>query len=260
MRPIEVTVLMPCLNEGRTVGACVQTAIGWLERCGVDGEVLVAENGSTDDSSAVAAAAGARVIDVIEQGYGTAIRAGIIEARGRFVIFGDSDGSYDFAALMPFLLELRSGADLVVGNRFLGGIAPGAMPRLHRSVGVPALSWLGRVRSDTRVGDFHCGLRGVRREAALGWSLRSGGMEFATELVLAAARCGAVISEVPATLVADAPDRHPHLRPWRDGLRHLGVMIRRPPPASAVSPVTVVSPTSVATGDSRVVKSATEPG
>jgi glycosyltransferase involved in cell wall biosynthesis len=225
MSALELTVLMPCLDEAETVATCVTKAIGWMDRHGVDGEVLVADNGSTDGSQALAAAAGARVIDVPAKGYGAALRAGIAAARGRFVIMGDADDSYDFTALEPFLAELRGGADLVIGNRFKGGIEKGAMPFLHRYLGNPVLSFVGRLFFRVPVADFHCGLRGFRRDRILGLDLRSSGMEFASEMVVRAGLTDFDIREVPTVLRPAGRTRPPHLRTWSDGWRHLRFLL-----------------------------------
>ena len=222
---MELTVVMPCLNEAETVATCVAKARNFLESSGVSGEVVVADNGSTDGSQDLAAAAGARVVTVEARGYGNALRAGILAARGRYVIMGDADDSYDFTALQPFVDELRGGADLVMGNRFRGGIAPGAMPWLHRYLGNPVLSALGRRFFHTPVRDFHCGLRGFRRDAIAGLSLQSSGMEFASEMVVKATLAGLRVVEVPTTLSPDGRSRPPHLRSWSDGWRHLRFLL-----------------------------------
>src|SRR5215471_10073865 len=177
--PLELTILMPCLNEAETISICVAKARSFLERAGIAGEVLIADNGSTDGSVALAQRDGVRVIAVAEHGYGAALLAGIAAARGRFVVMGDADDSYDFSDLDPFVAKLRDGCDLVIGNRFAGGIAPGAMPVLHRYFGNPALSFIGRALFRTKIGDFHCGLRGFRRDAILALNLRTCGMELA---------------------------------------------------------------------------------
>jgi glycosyltransferase involved in cell wall biosynthesis len=221
----ELTILMPCLDEAATVGKCVANARGFLQRSGIEGEVLVADNGSTDDSRAKAEQAGARVVDVAERGYGAALAAGIAAARGRFVIMGDADASYDFGRLEAFVEKLREGYPLVMGNRFRGAIRPGAMPPLHRYLGNPVLSFLGRLLFRTRVGDFHCGLRGFDRAAVGALDLRTKGMEFASELVVKAALAGWRITEVPTTLSPDGRSRAPHLRSWRDGWRHLRFLL-----------------------------------
>jgi glycosyltransferase involved in cell wall biosynthesis len=222
---VELTVLMPCLNEARTVATCVTAALRFLMQSGVAGEVLVADNGSSDGSQDLARRAGARVIHVPRRGYGAALRAGIGAARGRYVIMGDADDSYDFSALQAFVDLLRGGAQLVMGNRFRGGIAPGAMPTLHRYLGNPVLSFVGRLFFRTDIGDFHCGMRGFSREAMDRLGLVSPGMEFASEMVAKAALAGLRIEEVPTILRPDGRDRPPHLRTWRDGWRHLRFLL-----------------------------------
>jgi glycosyltransferase involved in cell wall biosynthesis len=222
---MELTILMPCLNEARTVAKCVADARGFLQRAGIEGEVLVADNGSTDGSQRLAEQAGARVIAVAERGYGAALLAGIGAARGRYTVMGDADDSYDFTGLEPFINALRAGAQLVMGNRFKGGIAPGAMPPLHRWLGNPVLSALGRMFFRIPVGDFHCGLRAFDTQAIRGLHLTATGMEFATEMVAKAAFGKLRVTEVPTTLRPDGRDRPPHLRTWRDGWRHLRFML-----------------------------------
>lgn len=222
---IELTILMPCLNEAATVGRCVGKAMAFLADHGVTGEVLVADNGSSDSSRELAVAAGARVVAVEARGYGSALRGGIAAARGTFVIMGDADDSYDFIALLPMLEKLRQGYDLVMGNRFQGGIRPGSMPPLHRYLGNPVLSGLGRLFYGSPVGDFHSGLRGFRRQAILALSMRTAGMEFASEMVVKATINGLRICEVPVVLYPDGRGRPPHLRSWRDGWRHLRFML-----------------------------------
>jgi hypothetical protein len=221
----ELTILMPCLNEARTLPACIGKASAFLQAHGIEGEVLVADNGSTDGSQALAASLGARVIAVAERGYGSALRAGIAAARGRFVVMGDSDDSYDFSGLAAFVAELRGGAELVVGNRFRGGIAPGAMPLLHRYLGNPVLSFLGRRFFGGPLRDFHCGLRGCRRESMLRLDLITPGMEFASEMIVKALQAQLDVREVPTTLVKDGRGRPPHLNTWRDGWRHLRYLL-----------------------------------
>ena len=216
---------MPCLNEAATVGRCVAKARGFLERAGIDGEVLIADNGSDDSSRMLAEHAGARVIEVAERGYGAALAGGIAAARGRSIIMGDADDSYDFARLDGFVAKLREGYPLVMGNRFRGGIQRGAMPLLHRYLGNPLLSFIGRLLFRTKVGDFHCGLRGFDREAVRSLHLRTTGMEFASELVVKASLAGWRIAEVPTTLHPDGRGRSPHLRSWRDGWRHLRFLL-----------------------------------
>jgi glycosyltransferase involved in cell wall biosynthesis len=226
---MELTILMPCLNEAETVGACIEKALGFLKRAGVDGEVLVADNGSTDGSRQVAGAKGARLVQVSEKGYGAALRGGISAARGRFIIMGDADDSYDFAELDAFLGELRRGADLVMGNRFKGGVKAGAMPPLHRWLGNPVLSFVGRLLFKIPVHDFHCGLRGFNARAIRDLELRTAGMEYASEMVVRAALEGLKVVEVATTLARDGRSRPPHLRTWRDGWRHLKFLLTYSP-------------------------------
>jgi len=222
---LELTILMPCLNEAETVATCVTKAVGWLRDRGVAGEVLVADNGSTDGSRELAEAAGARVVPIPRRGYGAALQGGIEAARGRFVIMGDADDSYDFTALDPFIEQLRSGADVVMGNRFAGGIEPGAMPFLHRYLGNPVLSSVGRLFFRLKVKDFHCGLRGFRRDAIQQLGLVTTGMEFASEMVVKAGLFGLDMREVPTVLHPDGRTRKPHLRTWPDGWRHLRFLL-----------------------------------
>jgi hypothetical protein len=222
---VELTVVMPCLNEAETVAVCVRKAMAFLVGHCIDGEVVVADNGSTDGSPQLAEDAGARVVSVPERGYGNALLGGIAAARGRYVIMGDADDSYDFTALTPFIERLRAGAELVVGNRFEGGIAPGAMPALHRYLGNPALSFIGRLFFRNEIGDFHCGLRGFRRDSVLRLGLQASGMEFASEMVVKATLAGQRIEEVPTTLSPDGRSRPPHLRSWRDGWRHVRFLL-----------------------------------
>lgn len=220
----ELTVVMPCLNEARTLPVCIRKARAFFDRVGIAGEVVVADNGSTDESVRIALESGARVVRVPHKGYGSALRSGIAQAAGKFVVMGDSDDSYDFSDLDAFLLRLRSGDELVMGNRFTGGIAPGAMPWHHKYVGNPILSFVGRLLFRSDVGDFHCGLRGFRRESVLALNLASDGMEFASEMIVKASLHGLKISEVPVTLSKDGRDRPPHLRSFRDGWRHLRLL------------------------------------
>jgi hypothetical protein len=221
----ELTILMPCLNEAETIAVCVAKAQSFLARTGIAGEVLIADNGSTDGSQALAQGCGARVIHVPERGYGAALRAGIAAARGRFVVMGDADDSYDFSSLDAFIAKLRDGCDLVMGNRFKGGIAPGAMPFLHRYLGNPVLSFIGRLFFRAPIRDFHCGLRGFRRDAILALDLQTPGMEFASEMVVRSALAKLRIAEVPTTLAPDGRSRPPHLRTWHDGWRHLRFLL-----------------------------------
>ena len=220
-----VSVVMPCLNEAETVSRCVAEALLSFERAGLEGEVVVADNGSTDGSQALAEAAGARIVAVREPGYGAALAGGFAAARGTHVVMGDADLSYDFGAVPEFVKALDAGADLVMGSRFSGRIEPGAMPPLHRWLGNPVLSGLGRLFFRTDVSDFHCGLRGFRREALERLDLRTTGMEYATEMVVKAALFGLKIAEIPVTLRKDGRSRPPHLRTWRDGWRHLRFLL-----------------------------------
>ncbi|HTW02784.1 MAG TPA: glycosyltransferase family 2 protein [Streptosporangiaceae bacterium] len=222
---VELTVVMPCLNEAETVATCVTKAMKFLADSGVSGEVVLADNGSTDGSRQLAADAGARVVPVADKGYGNALMGGILAARGEYVIMGDADDSYDFSDLMPFVAELRKGADLVMGNRFKGGIAPGAMPPLHRYLGTPVLSFIGRLFFRSKIGDFNCGIRGFRRDSAIALGLQATGMEFASEMIVKSALANQKIVEVPTTLAKDGRSRPPHLNTWRDGWRHLRFLL-----------------------------------
>jgi hypothetical protein len=212
---------MPCLNEERTVGLCVEKALAALRGMSICGEVVVADNGSTDRSVELATALGARVVSVATKGYGAALLAGISAARGDYVIMADSDDSYDWLNIAPFVHALDAGADLVVGNRFDGGIEPGAMPLLHRYLGNPVLSWLARTIHRAPIADFHCGMRAFRRDAVARMNLKTPGMEFATEMIVNSSRAGLRIAEVPTRLQRDGRDRPPHLRSFQDGWRHL---------------------------------------
>jgi glycosyltransferase involved in cell wall biosynthesis len=222
---LELSVIMPCLNEERTVGVCVEKATRTMDALGITGEVLVVDNGSTDRSAEIAESAGARVVRHSLKGYGNALRCGFAEARGRFLIMGDSDGSYDFTDLGRFLERLRGGADLVMGNRLAGEIKPGAMPWHHRWIGNPTLTWFLNLLFRTGLGDTHCGMRGMRKHAVLGLNLQMPGMEFASEMVIKAAAGKLRIEEIPITLWPDGRDRPPHLRSFRDGWRHLRFML-----------------------------------
>ena len=225
VEPLELTILMPCLNEAETIEVCVKKAMGFLQRANIRGEVVVADNGSSDGSQALARACGARIIDIPMRGYGAALQGGIQGARGKFIIMGDADDSYDFTALDPFVEQLRAGNDLVMGNRFRGGIKPKAMPVLHKYLGNPVLTWLGRLFFHSSCGDFHCGLRGFRRDAILSLNLVAPGMEFAAEMVVKAALRKLRVTEVPTTLSPDGRSRPPHLRTWRDGWRNLRFLL-----------------------------------
>ena len=227
--PLALTILMPCLNEAETIEVCVRKAQGFLARRNIRGEVLVADNGSTDGSQAMAEALGARVVSVAEPGYGAALMGGIQAAQGRHVIMVDADDSYDFENLDAMLARLEAGAELVMGNRFQGGIEPGAMPFLHRWLGNPVLSFLGRLFFGIPVGDFHCGLRGFSRNAILSLGLKSPGMEFASEMVVKAQLHGLRLEETPTILRPDGRTRAPHLKTWRDGWRHLRFLLLHSP-------------------------------
>jgi glycosyltransferase involved in cell wall biosynthesis len=221
----ELSILMPCLNEAETLEICIKKAQKSLEKLNVNGEVIIADNGSTDGSPEIAASLGARVIHVAEKGYGSALLGGIKAARGKYIIMGDADDSYDFTNLGPFLEKLRAGYDLVMGNRFKGGIAPKAMPPLHKYLGNPVLTGIGRLFFRSPCGDFHCGLRGFSKAAIQRLDLRTTGMEFASETVVKASLHGLRITEVPTTLSVDGRNRPPHLRSWRDGWRHLRFLL-----------------------------------
>lgn len=233
---MELTILMPCLNEVATVAVCVKKARQFLDTNGITGEVLVADNGSTDGSQALAEAAGAKVVAIPVRGYGAALQGGIQAARGQFVIMGDADDSYDFSSLDRFIDELRNGADLVMGNRFQGGIEKNAMPFLHRYLGNPVLSFIGRLLYRTHIGDFHCGLRGFSREKILSLNLKCSGMEFASEMVMKACMSGFLVKEVPTTLQPDGRGRPPHLNTWRDGWRHLKLLLSYAPDHVFIAP------------------------
>ena len=221
----EVSIVMPCLNEAETLATCIRKARAMLDAHGVDGEIVIGDNGSTDGSQAIAIENGARVVNVSEKGYGNALRGAIADAHGRYVIMGDSDDSYDFASAFPIVETLREGSDLVMGNRFKGGVRPGAMPPLHRYLGNPVLTGIGRLLFKSPVGDFHCGLRGFSKAAYERMQLRTTGMEFASEMVVKATLLGMRIQEVPVTLSPDGRSRAPHLRSWRDGWRHLRFLL-----------------------------------
>ena len=222
---LELSVVMPCLNEAATVGACVKKAMDALDLHGIRGEVIVADNGSTDGSQQIARELGARVVAVEKRGYGSALQSGIAAAKGEFILMGDADDTYDFSQLNEFVAKLREGYDLVMGNRFLGKIMPGAMPPLHRYLGNPVLTGIGRLFFKSPVRDFHCGLRAFRKEAIERLGLRTLGMEFASEMVVKATAFGLRVTEIPTTLAPDRRDRAPHLRTWRDGWRHLRFLL-----------------------------------
>lgn len=220
-----MSVVLPCLNEAETLASCIRKAQRSLSELGIAGEVVIADNGSTDGSQRIATELGARVVDVPVRGYGAALQAGIESASGELVIIADADDSYDLAGLEPFVAKLREGYDLVMGNRFAGGIAPGAMPPLHRHLGNPVLTAIGRLFFRSPIRDFHCGMRGFRRDAILGLELRTTGMEFASEMVAKAALQKLRVTEVPTPLAKDGRSRPPHIRTWRDGWRHLRFLL-----------------------------------
>lgn len=226
---MELTILMPCLNESKTLEVCINKAKTFLNTNNIDGEILIADNGSTDGSQDIARNLGARVVDVPEKGYGAALIGGCNAAKGKYVIMGDSDDSYDFLNLMPFVEKLREGYELVMGNRFKGGIEPGAMPPLHKYLGNPVLSFIGRVLYKSDIKDFHCGLRGYNRESIMKLNLHTTGMEYASEMVVQATLHKLKICEVPTTLKKDGRDRPPHLRSWSDGWRHLTFLLMHSP-------------------------------
>ena len=221
----ELTILMPCLNEAETLGICVDKALAFIKSHNIVGEVLVADNGSTDDSRKIAEQHGARVQPVSERGYGSALIGGTKSAYGKYVIMGDADDSYDFVNLMPFVEKLRSGYDLVMGNRFKGGIMPHAMPPLHRYIGNPVLSGLGRLFYRSKIGDFHCGLRGYNKASIIALDLETTGMEYASEMVVKSTLNGLKIAEVPTVLSPDGRSHPPYLRSWSDGWRHLKFLL-----------------------------------
>ncbi len=226
---MKISVLLPCLNESETLLICLKKAKQSLEALDLEGEIIVADNGSTDGSQDIAKSFGANVVDVAEKGYGAALLGGIACANGDFIIMSDADDSYSLDNLGPFVEQLTEGSDLVMGNRFLGGISPGAMPWLHRYVGNPVLSLLGRVLFHVPIGDFHCGLRAFRTDSIRSLNLKSTGMEFASEMVVKASLYGLKITEVPTTLKPDGRSRAPHLRTWRDGWRHLVFLLAASP-------------------------------
>ena len=224
-RACELSIVMPCLNEVETLALCIDKARAFLDSSAVEGEIIIADNGSTDGSQTIAEAHGARVVNIPVRGYGAALMGGINAARGKYVIMGDADDSYDFKELGSFVAKLREGYELVMGNRFKGGIKPGAMPKLNRYLGNPVLSGLGRLFFRSSIRDFHCGLRGFDKEAVQRLDLQTTGMEFASEMVVKATLHRLRITEVPTTLSPDGRNRPPHLRRWHDGWRHLRFLL-----------------------------------
>ncbi len=221
----ELSIVMPCLNEKETIGLCVSKAVRALKDNAICGEVIVADNGSTDGSIEIAVSGGARVVRIAEKGYGSALIGGITASNGKFIIMADSDDSYDFLGIGPFVEKLREGYDLVMGNRFKGGIKQGAMPFLHRYLGNPVLSGIGRLFFKSKIGDFHCGMRGFSRQAFDTMNLQTTGMEFASEMVVKATLLGLKVTEIPTTLSPDGRTGRPHLRSFRDGWRHLRFLL-----------------------------------
>lgn len=218
---LELSIVMPCLNEAETLGICIQKAQRFLNTNTIAGEIIIADNGSTDGSQTITKQNGAILIKVPKKGYGNALKGGIEAASGTYVIMADADDSYDFENLMPYIIKLRGGNDLVMGNRFKGGIKPGAMPFLHKYLGNPVLSFLGRLFYKINIGDFHCGLRGFSKEAYHRMDLKTTGMEFASEMIVKSKLNGLKITEVPTILYKDGRTRKPHLKTWSDGWRHL---------------------------------------
>ena len=222
---IELSIVMPCLNEARTIGICIDKAAGYLHAAGITGEIIVADNGSKDSSVEIAKSLGATVVHIKEKGYGNALLGGMEAARGLYIVMADADDSYDFSDLTPFMEKLRHGSDLVLGNRFLGGIEDDAMPILHRYFGNPVLSFIGRLFFTRNIGDFHCGLRGFDRKKIIALGLSCPGMEFASEMVVKASLAGYSLTEVPTRLSKDGRDGPPHLNSWIDGWRHLRFLL-----------------------------------
>lgn len=222
---LELSIVLPCLNEARTLPLCLQKAQKFLIDNAISGEIIVADNGSNDGSVEIAMKAGVRVVNIEERGYGAALSGGIAAAKGRFVIMGDADDSYDFANLMPLVMKLREGCQLVLGNRFKGGIQPGAMPFMNRYLGNPVLSALGKIFFNIPLNDFHCGLRGFERQAILDLDLRTTGMEYASEMIVRASLHGLSMAEVPIKYWPDGRGHKSHLHPWRDGWRHLRFLL-----------------------------------
>ncbi|MFN8356619.1 MAG: glycosyltransferase [Spirosomataceae bacterium] len=226
---LELSVVLPCLNEVATLGVCISKINQSFSENDISGEIIVADNGSTDGSIDVALQMNVKLVEVSSKGYGNALRAGIEVAQGKYIIMGDADDSYNFLEIPIVLKSLRLQNELVMGNRFKGGIKPHAMPFLHRYIGNPILSWLGSQLFKIPIGDFHCGLRGFEREAYMAWNLHSTGMEFASEMVVKASLANARISEVPVTLSPDGRNRPPHLQTWEDGWRHLHFLLVHSP-------------------------------
>jgi glycosyltransferase involved in cell wall biosynthesis len=225
MEEVEVSVVIPCLNEEKTLPACIETAKSAMHKAGILGEVVVSDNGSTDQSVEIAIAYGARVVNATRKGYGNAIICGMRASKGKFLIMGDADGSYDFNDIPKFISPLREGADFVMGSRLRGTIYPGAMPFLNRHLGTPVLTFLVNLFFSPRISDVNCGMRGLTKKAFDRLKLRAGGMELASEMIIKASLLGLKIVEVPTSLFPDKRDRPPHLRPFRDGWRHLRFLL-----------------------------------
>lgn len=221
----EFSIVMPCLNESETLAICIEKANEFFKTNTINGEVIIADNGSSDGSQEIALNHGAKVISIANKGYGNALKGGIENASGKYIIIGDADNSYDFSNLTPFIEKLRDGADLVIGNRFKGGIKKGAMPFLHKYLGNPVLSFLGRLFFKSSIGDFHCGLRGFSKKAYLKMNLATSGMEFASEMIVKSNLLNLKIVEVPTILYKDGRSRKPHLNTWSDGWRHLRFLL-----------------------------------
>jgi glycosyltransferase involved in cell wall biosynthesis len=226
---LELSIIMPCLNEAETLETCIKKAQWFIQENDLAGEVIIADNGSNDGSQEIANRLNARVVNIPAKGYGSALKGGIEAARGKYIIMGDADDSYDFSNLNPFVRKLRNGYDLVMGNRFKGGIASGAMPFLHRYLGNPVLTGIGKLLFNSPCNDFHCGLRGFRKDAITSLELQTTGMEFASEMVVKATLHKMQITEVPTTLSPDGRSRPPHLNTWRDGWRHLRFLLMYSP-------------------------------
>lgn len=222
---IQISIIMPCLNEEKTLLICIQKAQRFLTLHNLKGEIIIGDNGSSDNSVEIATSSGAKVVHIREKGYGNAIRGAISVAKGKYIIVGDSDDSYDFENLGPFIEKLDQGFDVVIGNRFKGGIAKNAMPFLHKYLGNPVLTFIGNLFFDAQIYDFQCGLRGIRKEVIDNLQLSSSGMEFASEMIAKSCMQKLKITEVPTPLFKDGRNRPPHLNTWRDGWRHLKFMI-----------------------------------
>jgi glycosyltransferase involved in cell wall biosynthesis len=236
MAELELSVVIPALNEERTIAHCVDKARKAISALGAAGEVLVADNGSTDGTRRIAEAAGARVVPIEGRGYGKALRGGFAAARGKYLVMGDADGSYDFEQAPRYVEKLRQGFDFVVGNRFKGGYHPGAMPFLNRHLGTPVLTGIMNLLFSTGIGDTNCGMRGLTKDAFERMGLKADGMEFATEMIVKASLLRMRIAEVPCDLYKDLRDRPPHLRRWRDGWRHLRFMLLFSPTGTFLAP------------------------